>query len=75
MTEKGVLVDYKILSNDALIGVIKSFVLEEGTDYGHDDWSIEEKINQVKDQLLSGKASIVFNRETESASITIREDK
>jgi len=69
MTEKGVIVDYKILSNDALIGVIESFVLEEGTDYGHGDWSIEEKINQVKGQLLSGKASIVFDRETESTSI------
>ena len=31
------------LSDEALAGVIDSFVLKEGTDYGHRDYSIEEK--------------------------------
>ena len=41
----------------------------EGTDYGHSDWSLEDKVAQVYRQLEQGEARIVFDSSTASASI------
>jgi len=49
------------LSEDALRGVIESFVLREGTDYGERDVSHEAKIAQVMQQLEKGEARILFD--------------
>jgi uncharacterized protein len=57
------------LSADALVGVIKSFVLREGTDYGEREFTLEQKIAHVRAQLESGEAEILFD--PESASIDI----
>ena len=47
------------LSDEALAGLIDSFVLKEGTDYGHRDYSIQEKRDSVRKLLCLGKAEIV----------------
>ena len=57
------------LSDEALRGVIESFVLREGTDYGQRDYSLEEKIAAVTRQLERGEAVIVFDPETGTVSI------
>ena len=57
------------LSPDALRGLVEEYVSREGTDYGHADWTLEEKVNQVFQQLDRGEARIVFDLELESASI------
>jgi uncharacterized protein YheU (UPF0270 family) len=57
------------LSPDALRGLVEEYVSREGTDYGHTDWSLEDKVRQVLDQLERGEARIVFDVERESASI------
>ena len=44
------------LSDEALAGVIDSFVLKEGTDYGHRDYSIQEKRDSVLQAALFGKS-------------------
>jgi len=67
-------IPYKELSGEALQGVLKEFVLREGTDYGSKEYSLEEKMQQVLRQLEDGKVSVVFDAETESVSIiTARE--
>ena len=43
------------LSADALRGVIEAFVLREGTDYGHRDFSLEEKCRAVARQIAAGR--------------------
>ena len=65
----GVELDMDQLSPDALRGLVEEYVSREGTDYGHADWSLEEKVRQVLDQLERGDARIVFDVERESASI------
>jgi uncharacterized protein YheU (UPF0270 family) len=60
------------LSADALRGVIESFVLREGTDYGHLDVAFETKIAQVLRQLERGEAGIIFDPLTESIDIQVR---
>jgi len=49
------------LSPDALRGVIESFVLREGTEYGVRDYSLEEKVAHVLRQLERREAEIVFD--------------
>jgi uncharacterized protein YheU (UPF0270 family) len=57
------------LSPDALKGVIESFILREGTDYGERDVSHEAKVTQVLRQLERGEAKILFDPVTESVDI------
>jgi len=62
------------LSAEALRGVIESFVLREGTDYGEHEYSLEEKVGHVMRQLQRGEARIVFDPHTESIQILMRRD-
>ena len=64
-------IPYRSLSEAALRGVVESFVLREGTDYGQRDYSLEEKIAAVMRQLERGEAVIAFDTETETASIVV----
>jgi uncharacterized protein YheU (UPF0270 family) len=60
------------LSPDALTGVIESFVLREGTDYGERDVTFESKVMQVRRQLERREAEIVFDPGSESIDIVLR---
>ena len=62
-------VPYTELPADLLHAVIESFVLREGTDYGEQEFSLEDKVARVVSQLKRGEAKIVFD--PESASVTI----
>lgn len=64
-----IIVPFQQLSAAALRGVIESFVLREGTEYGEYDVSLERKIAQVMAQLQRGDAQIVFDPETDSVDI------
>ncbi len=68
-SDSGVELDRDQLSPDALRGLVEEYVSREGTDYGHGEWSLEEKVRQVLQQLERGEARIVFDLERESASI------
>lgn len=57
------------LSAEALLGVIKEFVLREGTEYGPTEVSLDTKVKQVQRQLDRGDVVIVFDQETESIDI------
>jgi uncharacterized protein YheU (UPF0270 family) len=62
-------VPYTELSPEALDGVIQSFILREGTDYGEREFTLEQKIRQVRAQLERGDAQILFDPDTESVTI------
>lgn len=57
------------LSEEVFINIIKEYVLQEGTEYGVEDVSIEEKVEQVKQQLISGSAVIVYSELHETVNI------
>jgi uncharacterized protein YheU (UPF0270 family) len=67
-----IIVPYTELSIDALNGVIQSFVLREGTDYGERDVPFETKVMQVRRQLERREAEIVYDQNTESIDIVVR---
>jgi uncharacterized protein YheU (UPF0270 family) len=67
-----IIVPHTELSPDALMGVIQSFVLREGTDYGAQEVDFETKVEQVRRQLERREAEIVFDQNTESIDIVVR---
>jgi uncharacterized protein YheU (UPF0270 family) len=67
-----IVVPHTELTPDALTGVIESFVLREGTDYGERDGPFATKVLQVRRQLERREAEIVFDPNTESVGIVVR---
>jgi uncharacterized protein len=59
------------LSAEALRGVIESFVLREGTDYGEREYSLEQKVAHVRAQLERGQARILFDPESNTVTLTL----
>ncbi len=66
-------VPYGELSAELLNAVIESFVLREGTDYGEREFSLEDKVARVRGQLRRGEARILFDPESESVTIAVRQ--
>jgi uncharacterized protein YheU (UPF0270 family) len=64
-----VVVPHTELAADVLHAVVESYVLREGTDYGEKEYSLDDKVAHVVNQLKRGDAQIVFDPETETVSI------
>jgi uncharacterized protein YheU (UPF0270 family) len=69
--EEPVIIPHTELSPDALRGVIESFVLREGTDYGVQDFSLEQKVAHVMRQLERGEARVMFDPNSETVDIQV----
>ncbi len=70
-----VIIPHTELSADALQGVLESFVLREGTDYGDGDYSLQQKVAHVLRQLERKEAHIIFDPDTESIDIVVSKQK
>ena len=64
-------IPYKELSQEALLGVVDAFILREGTDYGHEEITIDQKRSRVLSMLQSGEAEIVFYQESDHIDIVL----
>ena len=51
--------------------MIESFVLREGTDYGEREFSLEQKVAQVRAQLERGQARILFDPQSNTVTIEV----
>ncbi|GMM90727.1 YheU family protein [Vibrio fortis] len=65
------IIPWQDIAPETLENLIKEFVLREGTDYGDVEISLQSKIDQVKQQLQSGDASIVFSELHETVDIQL----
>jgi uncharacterized protein YheU (UPF0270 family) len=64
------------LSADALRGIIESFILREGTDYGREEVGFDKKVEQIERQIAKGDVKIFFDPDTESVGmVTLNEWK
>ena len=70
----GVVVPLERLTADVLAAVIEEFVSREGTDYGHIEPDMDAKREQVRRQLESGEAFVLFDPKTESVNIVSAEE-
>ena len=63
------LIPYQLLDSETLQNLIESIVLREGTDYGEQELSLQEKVVLVLQQLQSGEAQIEYSEDNESVNI------
>lgn len=63
------IIPWQELSTETLDNLIESFVLREGTDYGMQEQTLEQKVADVKKQLVSGEAVLVWSELHESVNI------
>lgn len=66
-------IPYKELTADTLRAIIEDFVSREGTDYGHESYTLETKISQVMKSLELGEAYVTFDAESETCSISLKD--
>lgn len=65
-------IPYERLPEPLLVRLIEEFVCREGTDYGPTEYTLAEKVAQVRRQLAQGKARLLFDQETETTTIVLR---
>ena len=68
-TEIPVEIAHEDLSPDALKGIIESFILREGTDYGVQEVSLDKKTEQILKQIQNGRVKIYFDQTSETVSL------
>jgi uncharacterized protein len=61
------------LSRKALDGLIEEFVTRDGTDYGEQEQTLEQKKSAVARQLDRGEVVIVFDPESETCNLIRKE--
>jgi uncharacterized protein YheU (UPF0270 family) len=70
--QEPIVIPHRELSDQALQGVLESFVLREGTEYGEREVSLEQKVADVLRQLERGEAQVIFHPGLESIDIVVR---
>jgi uncharacterized protein YheU (UPF0270 family) len=66
------IVPWQQIESDTLENLIKEFILREGTDYGEVEISLQDKIEQIKAQLASEEAVVVFSELHETVDIQLK---
>ena len=66
-------IPYQELDVATLEALIEHFVLQEGTDYGEHEVTMERKVEDVKAQLKRGDAVIVYSELHESVNIVAKD--
>ena len=62
-------VPHGALKPATLEALVEEFVTREGTDYGEREHTLEEKKASVMRQLAAGEVDILFDLESESATL------
>lgn len=61
------------IPKETLHSLVEAFVLQEGTDYGEVEFSLEQKVNHVLMQLQSGQAYVQYSELHESVNIVTKD--
>ena len=67
------IIPYSELSAEALQALIEDFVTRDGTDYGQDEMSMQEKAAHLLALLKKDELLITYNEETQTCGLVIRE--
>lgn len=63
------IVPWQALAPETLENLLQAFVTRDGTDYGEQEYSLDEKVQQVRRALEKGDAVIVFSERSEQCNI------
>lgn len=67
------IIPFEQLSETALQGLIEEFITREGTDYGWHEVSLEQKVKQVRQQIVKGDVVITFDPAIEAVSLLTKQ--
>lgn len=67
------IIPYQELEPDTLTALIEEFVSRDGTDYGEYEFSLSDKVAQVKSLLQSGQVVILFSESTGLCNIVSKD--
>lgn len=67
------IIPYQMLSSETLEQLIEDFVTRDGTDNG-DETPLLTRIQRVKQALEKKQAFIIFDAESESCSLVLKQD-
>ncbi len=62
-------IPYTQLSEDTLRAVIEEYITREGTDYVEQDYSLEQKVQQLKSQLQRREVLISYDPDTQTCHL------
>ena len=63
------IIPFEQLNPETLNALVEEFVSRDGTDYGEEEVSLPEKVEQVREKLISGEAVILFSESTGQCNI------
>lgn len=69
LEDETMIIPWQELDPDTLNNLLEHFVLQEGTEYGEQDVSLADKVDDVRKQLQQGSAVIVYSELHESINI------
>jgi len=69
--ENGIEVPYERINPDTLRKMIQEFVTRDGADWGETGCTLEDKVEQVLQQLKSRKVKVVFDLASQTANIVV----
>ena len=61
------------LASDTLQALLEEFITREGTDYGDREWSLDEKVKQLKSHVASGDVVILFDPDSQTTTLVRKE--
>lgn len=65
-------IPWQRLPEETLTAVLEEYATREGTDYGMQDFTLAEKVAQIRLQLQRGEAIIDFDPDTETCHLLPR---
>ncbi|GFE56868.1 YheU family protein [Geobacter sp. AOG1] len=69
--EEGIEVPYDRISPETLRNMIEEFVTREWADLSDSGHTLDDKVNQVMQQLREGKVKVVFDFRSETGNIVV----
>lgn len=68
------IIPWQEINPDTLENIIKEFVLREGTDYGEVEYSLDQKIEHVRQLLIRKEVFILYSELHETIDIKNKKD-
>lgn len=67
------MIPWQELDPDTLNNIIESFVLREGTDYGEQEKTLQQKVDDIKCQLKNGTLVLIWSELHETINIMLKD--
>lgn len=64
-------IPFQELEAETLMAIIEEFISREGTDYGVHEITLEQKVQQVMNQLRQGEITVTFDPESQSCDLQV----